>query len=138
MHLEMVDSEINSLNDLKNFRSAPILNKEQSTTLSKQLSDYMDKADWFTIGIMAPSSRLAILILKEMENRFNWSALNIVEKPVKDGPVFLKANQKTGDVYVRIEYGLGEGILLSCQHNTEGKEANTLGPLPLDFFKTKG
>ena len=63
--------------------------------------------------------------------------MKIAEKPIEDGPVFLKANQKTGDIYVRIEYGLGEGILLSCQHNEEGRDADTIGPFPLDFFKDK-
>ncbi|MFL0732696.1 MAG: DUF1824 family protein [Prochlorococcus sp.] len=38
---------------------------------------------------------------------------------------------------MRIEYGLGEGVLISCQHNNEEKEADTLGPFPLDFFKIK-
>ena len=52
-----------------------------------------------------------------------------------DGGVFLKANQKTGNVFVRSEDGLGEGILITCQHDEDVKESNTFGPLPLDFFK---
>ena len=97
----------------------------------------MDKADWFTIGIMAPSSKLAISILRQIENKFQWDEMKIVYSPVKDGPVFLKANQKTGDIHIRIEFGLGEGILLSCQHNEDGKSTETIGPLPLNFFDEK-
>ena len=58
----------------------------------------------------------------------------IKENPNKDGPVFLKANQKTGDIHIRIEYGLGEGILLSCQQEEEKKNTSTFGPFPLNFF----
>ena len=46
----MIDSEINSLNDLVNLRSAPTLDKDQSKILLKELSQYMDTADWFTDG----------------------------------------------------------------------------------------
>ena len=131
----MIDSDVICINDLKHFRSAPNLNSSQSQTLFKELSSYIDNADWLTIGVMAPSSKRAIFILKEMETLFKWPALNLNRQPVEDGPVFLKANQKTGDVYIRIEYGLGEGILLSCQYNEEDKNAETIGPFPLDFFQ---
>ena len=47
---------------------------------------------------------------------------------------FLKANQKTGNVFVRSENGLGEGILITCQYDEGVKESNTFGPLPLNFF----
>ena len=50
--------------------------------------------------------------------------------------VFFKANQKTGNVFIRSENGLGEGILLTCQYNEDPHESNTFGPLPLDFFLT--
>ena len=50
------------------------------------------------------------------------------------GRVFLKGNQKTGNVFIRSENGLGEGILLTCQYEHESKESSTFGPLPLDFF----
>ena len=30
--------------------------------------------------------------------------------------------------------GLGEGILLTCQHENDSEESFTYGPLPLDFF----
>lgn len=133
----MTGQVIKSLKDLNGHRSAPSLDATQSNHLLDQLCAYIGDADWFTVGIMAPSSSLAIFVLREMESRFNWTAMNVVDKPTEDGPVFLKANQKTGDIHVRIEYGLGEGVLISCQHNNEEKEADTLGPFPLDFFKIK-
>ena len=52
-----------------------------------------------------------------------------------DGCVFLKANQKTGNVFVRSENGLGEGILITCQYDEDAKGSNTFGPFPLDFFR---
>ena len=133
----MLDSKINTLNDLKSLRDAPALSSDQAKDLLKELILYMNDADWFTIGIMAPSATLAIFILKEMESRFKWPAMQVEQKPSEDGPVFLKANQKTGAIHVRIEYGLGEGVLLSCQHNEEKYNADTFGPFPLDFFKVK-
>ena len=133
----MLDSEINTLKDLKVLRSAPVLDSDQSKALLKELSGYIDNADWCTIGIMAPSTNLAIFVLKEMESRFNWVSMIVVDKPTEDGPVFLKANQRTGAINIRIEYGLGEGILISCQHDEEQENADTFGPLPLNFFKTK-
>ena len=48
--------------------------------------------------------------------------------------VFMKGNQKTGDVYIRSEYGLGEGILLTCQYNDLNRNSITYGPFPLSFF----
>ena len=62
----------------------------------------MNEADWFTVGIIASSSNLAISNLRQMESFFNWPPMKIVSKPHEDGPVFLKANQKTNSVYIRI------------------------------------
>ena len=133
----MINAEINSLNDLRKIRSAPMLDINQEKRLLKELSSYMDDADWFTVGIMAPSCMHAIFVLKEMESLFSWSPMKVATKPQEDGPVFLKANQNTGDVHIRIEYGLGEGVLLSCQYNKDQKIANTFGPFPLNIFKAK-
>ena len=133
----MIDSKITSLNDLRMSRSAPELDENQTKALKKELEKCMEAADWFTIGIMSPSYELAIFTLKEMESLFNWSHMKAASKPSDDGPVFLKANQRAGSFNARIEYGLGEGILLSCQYNQENKDALTLGTLPLDFFKSK-
>ena len=128
---------INSLDDLKKIRSAPSLNASEKKNLLNELTFYMKDADWFTVGIMAPSAKVAIFVLKEMESSFGWSPMNVATQPKESGPVFLKANQKTGDIHIRVEYGLGEGVLLGCQFNQEKKFANTFGPFPLDFFKNK-
>ncbi len=131
----MNDSTISSLADLTKIRSAPVLNKEQKQKLLNQLDSYITDADWFTVGIMASSSSQAIDVLRELEKFFNWSAMKIDKETQADGPVFLKANQKTGSVHIRIEYGLGEGVLLGCQYNDERKDADTFGPFPLNLFK---
>ena len=86
---------------------------------------------------MASSAELAIYILREMESQFNWSPMSVVEQITEEGPVFLKANQRTGDIHIRIEHGLGEGILISCQQDQNSEKALTLGPLPIDFFKVR-
>ncbi len=133
-----MSSRINSLADLQAYRSAPHLNNIQETVLFKELSKLMKEADWFTVGIMAPKASIALSVLHEMENRFHWEPLksnNTVAE--KESPVFLKANQKTGDVYMRNEANLGEGVLLTCQHYEETKDSKTLGPFPLGFFKIR-
>ncbi|WP_269607584.1 DUF1824 family protein [Prochlorococcus marinus] len=130
----MKQQEINFLSDLRRINSAPVLHENQKIKLLNELAPYLNKADWFTVGIMASSSMQAIIALKTMENRFNWTAMKLVTQVKENGPVFLKANQKTGDIHVRIEFGLGEGILLGCQYNEESKNADTLGPFPLNFF----
>ncbi len=128
-------SEINCLNDLKRLRSAPILNKIQEQKLFEELSEYIKSTDWFTIGIMAKSKIIALCALKEMESCFNWKPMVGLQTIEDQKPVFLKANQKTGDVHIRIEYGLGEGVLIGCHHDHEGKDIDLLGPFPLSFFK---
>ena len=133
----MVDTKINSLDDLRAYRSAPNLNNAQKKALFYELSKYIENTDWLTIGIMAASTNDAILILREIEHHWNWSPMKVASKPNGSGPVFLKANQKTGDIHIRIEHGLGEGILLGCHHLKEGQDVDMLGPLPLNFFKSK-
>ena len=134
---EVINSEINSINDLTTFRSAPNLSIEQTTFLLKELSNNMKNADWFTIGIMSPTKGKALLALRDVESFFHWTEMQVKNKPNKEGPVFLKANQKSGEINIRIEYGLGEGILISCQHDQEMKNADTYGPFPLDMFRSK-
>ncbi len=134
----MNDSEVTSLKDLNRFHSAPNLSDDQIKKILNELNLYLDQADWFTVGIMASSAEDSINHLREMESFFSWPMMNIKTKPSQAGPVFLKANQNTGDVYIRIEKGLGEGILLSCQKNDPESNAETLGPFPLNFFKLKG
>ncbi|WP_320664777.1 DUF1824 family protein [Prochlorococcus sp. MIT 1223] len=123
-----------SLNQLSVLRTAPDLEKDQYKFLFNELLPYMNQADWFTVGIMASSASSAVNVLREIEKRFKWNQMKISSNTDITGPVYLKANQKTGEIYVRIEYGLGEGILISCQHDDINKDSNTLGPFPLNFF----
>ena len=132
----MSDARMISLDDLKLLRSAPMLNQDQMDYLREELYSYMNEADWFTIGIMASSTKQAIRSLRELEKKMDWPEMTIGSHPKENGPVFLKANQNTQDVYIRIEHGLGEGILISCQSNEESRGTSTLGPLPLDFFSS--
>ena len=127
-------SSIKSLRDLCHFRSAPILEVHQTNSLQRELLDQMDHADWFTVGIMSFSAESAISVLRGIESLFAWTPMQIINETLEKGPVFLKANQKTGKGYLRIEYGLGEGILLSCQRDDPSLDSQTFGPFPLDFF----
>ena len=126
--------EINRLVDLNNLRTAPQLSNSQEKKLLKELEANIFNADWITIGIMAPSDSKASEALKSISKKYssiefwNLGSLNA------NGGVFLKANQKTGNVFVRSEKGLGEGILITCQYDGDDEESNTFGPLPLDFF----
>ncbi len=124
----------NSLQDLEALRSAPSLNKHEKERLEKEINLIMSKADWFTIGIMSSSPNEAEKVIRSIEKYFNWKEMTVITKPKHQQPVYLKANQKTGDIHIRVEHGLGVGILISCQHNNDSVMAETLGPLPLDFF----
>jgi len=126
--------EINKLGDLNNLRTAPQLNDRQAKKLLEELEAYIFYADWITIGIMAPSDNKAIETLQSIVKKYSSIKFGNLGSLQADGGVFLKANQKTGSVYVRSENGLGEGILLTCQYDVDAKETNTFGPLPLDFF----
>ena len=125
---------INSLNDLNNLRSAPHLRRSQIKKLLKELEQYILDADWITIGIMAPCDYLAIEALQSISKKYSTIIFRDLDSLHADGSVFLKGNQKTGNVYIRPENGLGEGILLTCQYNQDSTESNTFGPFPLDFF----
>ena len=134
--------EINKLVDLNSLRSAPLLSNSQIKKLLKELETNIFNADWITIGIMAPSNTKAIESLKSISKKYSsikFGNLDLnkfgnLDLNNSDGSVFLKFNQKTGSVFVRSENGLGEGILITCQYDDEFKEANTFGPLPLNFF----
>ena len=83
---------------------------------------------------MAPSDAKAIEALKSISNKYSSIKFGNLDSLHADGCVFLKGNQKTGNVFVRSENGLGEGILITCQYDEDAEESNTFGPLPLDFF----
>ena len=127
--------EINKLVDLNNLRTAPQLNKSQEKKLLKELEANFFNADWITIGIMAPSDNKAIEALHSISKKYSSIKFGNLGSLHAKGCVYLKANQKTGNVFVRSENGLGEGILITCQYDEGAKESNTFGPLPLDFFK---
>ena len=126
--------EINKLVDLNNLRTAHQLSNIQEKKLLKELEANIFNADWITIGIMAPCDNKAIEVLQSISKKYSSIKFGDLGSLHADGAVFLKANQKTNNVFVRSENGLGEGILITCQFNEGAKESNTFGPLPLDFF----
>jgi len=126
--------EINKLADLNNLRTAPILSKVQIQKLLEELETNIFNADWITIGIMAPGDTKAIEALQSITKKYSSIKFLNLNSLHADGSVFLKGNQKTGNVFIRSENGLGEGILLTCQYDHKSKESSTIGPLPLNFF----
>ena len=83
---------------------------------------------------MAPSDDMAIEALQSISKKYSSIKFGDLCSLHADGAVFLKANQKTNNVFVRSENVLGEGNFITCQFNEGAKESNTFGPLPLDFF----
>jgi len=126
--------EINKLVDLNNLRTAPQLSNRQEKKLLEELKANIFNADWITIGIMAPSDNKAIEALQSISEKYPSIKFGNLGSLHADGGVFLKANQKTSNVFVRSENGLGEGILITCQYDEQSETSNTFGPLPLDFF----
>ena len=126
--------EINKLVDLNDLRTAPQLRNSQVKKLFEELEAKILNADWLTIGIMAPCDVKAIEALISISKKYSSIKFGNLETLHADGSVFLKGNQKTGNVYVRSENSLGEGILITCQYDQDAEESNTFGPLPLDFF----
>ena len=132
----MSTKNINSwkLKDLAKLRSAPKLSIKQSKILFNELRSIINQSDWITIGVMSPSLTIAIKAVRRIEKKFDYQEMKCITLPSSDGPVFLKANQKTGEIHARVEYGLGEGILISCQNNDTSLISKTVGPFPLNFF----
>ena len=126
--------EINKLVDLNNLRTAPQLSDSQVKKLLEELEANILKTNWLTIGIMAPYDNMAIESLQSISKKYSSIKFGNLGSLNADGGVFLKANQKTGNVFVRSENGLGEGILITCQYDEDAKGSNTFGPFPLDFF----
>ena len=126
--------EIKKLVDLNSLRTAPLLNNSEVKNLQEELETNIFNADWITIGIMAPCDTKAIETLKSISKKYLSIKFGNLDSLHADGSVFLKGNQKTGNVFVRSENGLGEGILITCQYDEDSEESNTFGPLPLDFF----
>ena len=122
------------LYDLNKLRTSPEINHSDRVSMMKELVNSMEHCDWFTIGIMAQSYDDAINALRKLEKRQHWPTHQLLARPEQEGPVFLKANQVSRQAHVRIEYGLGEGILISGHSSDESQMTTTWGPLPLDFF----
>ena len=130
----MCSLSIQCLNDLSRLREAPTLDQSTTDQLRKELQLALAQSSWFTIGVMAPSADQALSSLRSLEASQRWTSLEVVETTTDEGPVFLKANQRGGTVRVRIEQGLGSGILISGHGDDDAQPATTWGPLPLDFF----
>ena len=116
--------EVNKLVDLNNLRTAPKLSYGQGKKLLEELEANIFNTDWITIGIMAPSDDMAIEALQSISKKYSSIKFGNLGSLHADGGVFLKANQKTGNVFVRSENGLGEGILITCQYDEDAKESN--------------
>ena len=126
--------QINELKDLNKYKTAPILNLSQIQKLSRKLDSEIRKSDWITIGVMAKSDHEAKNALRMFVQKYPFMNFKDFEKLKATGNVFMKGNQKTGEIYIRSEYGLGEGILLTCQYNDSSQNSLTYGPFPLSFF----
>ena len=127
--------KINKLVDLNNLRTAPQLSNRQEKKLLEELEVNILNADWITIGIMASCDRKAIEALQSITEKYSSIKFMNLDSLHADGSVFLKGNQKTGNVFIRSENGIGEGILITCQYDSNADESVTFGPLPLDLFK---
>ena len=125
---------INNLDELNHLRTAPFLDKCESEVLLKQINSEIINSDWITIGIMANSDKDAKKALTSIIKKYNFKFFKNFNKIKAPGNVFLKANQKTGEVYIRSENGLGVGILLTCQYNNPSNHSRTYGPFPLNLF----
>ena len=129
--------QINELIDLNRYKSAPILDLIQSQKLLRELDKKISNSDWITIGVMAKSDVEAKNALRTLIEKYSIRSFNDFEKLKAKGSVYIKGNQRSREVYIRSEYGLGEGILITCQYDDPLKDSRTYGPFPLNFFLTK-
>jgi len=129
--------QINQLADLNRYKTAPELDLYTAQKLSAELNSKIEDSDWLTIGVMAKSDVEAKIALRSIIQKYSFIKFKDFENLQALGHVFMKGNQKTGEVYIRSEYGLGEGILLTCQYNDLSRNSLTYGPFPLSFFMNK-
>ncbi|WP_114992218.1 DUF1824 family protein [Synechococcus sp. UW179A] len=122
------------LSDLNRLRTAPVLSASEKALMAPELQEQMTLYRWFTAGIMALTADQAVQSLRQLEQYQAWPAHDLIADPKLDGPVYLKANQQTLTARLRIEHGLGEGILISGHGYDNTEPSVTWGPLPLDFF----
>ena len=76
----------------------------------------------------------AIQALQSVSKKYPAISFSDLDTLHAEGSVFLKSNQKTGNVFIRSENGLGECILLTCQYDDKDLDSSTYGPFPLEFF----
>ena len=126
--------KINDLADFNSLRSAPVLNKTESLRVLNLIDQKILTSDWITIGIMAKSDEEAREALNSIIRKYDYKSFKNFDQINAEGNVFLKANQKTGEIYIRSENGLGEGILLTCQYDDLLIYSQTYGPFPLNLF----
>ena len=126
--------KINDLKDFNYLRTAPFLNKIDSIRILSQIDKKILNSDWITIGIMAHSDKEAKEALKSLIKKYKYTFFKDFNQISASGSVFLKANQKSGEIYIRTENGLGEGILLTCQYDDLSIHSKTYGPFPLKLF----
>ena len=129
--------QINKLADLNKYKTAPTLDSFQSHKLFSELNSKIFDSDWLTIGVMANSDIEAKVAMKTIIQNYSFIKLKDFEGLKVSGHVFMKGNQKTGEVYIRSDYSIGEGILITCQNDDQLKESKTYGPFPLSFFATQ-
>ena len=72
---------------------------------------------------MANSDLDAVGALQSISKKYSSIKFRDLDSLRADGSVFLKGNQKTGNVYMRSENGLGEGILITCQYEKDSSES---------------
>ncbi|SBO42506.1 DUF1824 family protein [Cyanobium sp. NIES-981] len=127
-----------SLGSLRALRTAPCLDPAELTALRTELAARMGRCEWFTVGVMAPTALQAVQTLRSLEAACGWPPLapdsSGEELESTDGPVFLKANQSTGRFSLRLEDGLGEGVLITGHSRANPDAEDTWGPLPLQCF----
>ena len=126
--------EIKQLADLNKYKTAPVLDSSQSKRLSMELDSKLEESDWITIGVMARSDLEAKIALRNFIQKYSLNMFKDFDDLKAMGHVFMKGNQKSGEVYIRSEYGLGEGILITCQYDDLSQNSITYGPFPLSFF----
>ena len=133
----MADASM-SLASLRGLRSAPALDAAARASLRAALLPLLERCDWFTVGVMAPSADAAVQALRALEAALGWAAHELDPAGEAlgsiEGPVFLKANQNSGRFLVRREAGLGEGLLITGHSPADPDAEDTWGPLPIDFF----
>ena len=57
--------------------------------------------------------------MESISNKYSSIKFRNLDSLHANGSVYLKGNQKTGNVFVRSEDGLGEGILITCQYDED-------------------